>query len=65
VYLADSADFKDGTFSKHCSALTGSGFESPNDTIHVTVTAKQQEKQLHNTMITYRLKSFISLKNEC
>lgn len=34
VHLADSADFKDSAFNKLCSSLTGSYFESPNDTIH-------------------------------
>ncbi len=34
VHLADSADFKGGTYNKQYSGLTGSCFESPNDTIH-------------------------------
>ncbi len=29
-HLADSADFKGGTFNKHCSGLTGNRFEMPN-----------------------------------
>jgi hypothetical protein len=37
VHLADSANFKGITPNKLCSGLTGSCFESPNDTIHVTV----------------------------
>ena len=37
VHSADSANFKGVTFNIHCSGLTGSCFESPNDTIHVTV----------------------------
>jgi len=37
VHLAVSVYFKDITFNKLCSGLTGSCFESPNDTIHVTV----------------------------
>lgn len=37
VYLADSANFKVVTFNKRCSGSTGSCFEAPNDTIHVTV----------------------------
>ena len=37
VHLADSAIFKGVTFNKLCNGLTGSCFESPNDTIHVTV----------------------------
>ena len=39
VHLADSANFKGVTSNKLCSGLTGSCFESPNDTIHVTVVA--------------------------
>ena len=39
VHLADSANLKCVTSNKHCSGLTGSCFESPNDTIHVTVMA--------------------------
>jgi hypothetical protein len=37
VHLADSANFKGVTFNKLCNGLTGSCFESPNDTIHVNV----------------------------
>ena len=37
VHLADSANFKGVTSNKLCNGLTGSCFESPNDTIHVTV----------------------------
>lgn len=37
VHLADSAKFKGVTSKKLCSGLTGLCFESPNDTIHVTV----------------------------
>jgi hypothetical protein len=29
-HLADSADFKVGTFNKHCNGLTGNRFEMPN-----------------------------------
>ena len=36
VHLADSTNFKGVTSNKRCSGLTGSCFESPNDTIHVT-----------------------------
>lgn len=39
VHLADSANFKVVTSNKLCSGLTGLCFESPNDTIHVTVTS--------------------------
>jgi hypothetical protein len=37
VHLADSANIKGVTHNKRCSGLTGLCFESPNDTIHVTV----------------------------
>jgi hypothetical protein len=37
VHLADSANFKGVTPNKRCNGLTGSCFESPNDTIHLTV----------------------------
>ena len=37
VHLADSANFKGVTSNNHCCGLTGSCFESPNDTIHVAV----------------------------
>jgi hypothetical protein len=37
VHLADSANIKAVTHNKRCNGLTGSCFESPNDTIHVTV----------------------------
>ena len=37
VHLADSANFKGVTSNKLCNGLTGLCFESPNDTIHVTV----------------------------
>lgn len=40
VHLADSANFVGVTFNKLCNGLTGSYFESPNDTIHVTVMCK-------------------------
>ncbi len=29
-HLADSADFKGGTFNKHCNGLTGNRLEMPN-----------------------------------
>lgn len=45
VHLADSANFMGVTFNKLCNGLTGSCFESPNDTIHVTVSG-QLEKLL-------------------
>ena len=37
VHLADSANIKGVTSNKLCGGLTNSCFESPNDTIHVTV----------------------------
>ncbi len=37
VHLADSANFKGIASNKPCNGLIGSCFESPNDTIHVTV----------------------------
>ena len=40
VHLADCANFESVTSNKLCSGLTGLCFKSPNDTIHVTVTAK-------------------------
>jgi hypothetical protein len=42
--LADSADFKGIASNKPCNGLTGSCFESPNDTIHVTVVANVKER---------------------
>ena len=41
VHLADSADFKGAASNKICIGLKGSCFESPNDTIHVTVTLRK------------------------
>ena len=40
VHLADSANIESVTSNKLCNGLTGSCFESPNDTIHVTVIAQ-------------------------
>ena len=37
VHLADSANIEGVASNKRCNDLTGSCFESPNDTIHVTV----------------------------
>ena len=37
VHLANSANIQGVTSNKPCSGLTGLCFESPNDTIHVTV----------------------------
>jgi len=44
VHLAVSADFKGGTFNKLCSGLTGSCFESPNDTIHANRYQQAEER---------------------
>ncbi len=43
MHLADSTNIKVVTFNKRCSGLTGSCFESPNDTIHVTVGSKRSK----------------------
>ncbi len=40
VHLADSANIKGITSNKLCSGLTGLCFDSPNDTIHVTVSGQ-------------------------
>lgn len=50
VHLADSANIESVTPNKLCSGLTGSCFESPNDTIHVTVMpyAKKTSVQTRN-----------------
>ena len=45
VHLADSANFKGVTSNKRCSGLTGLCFESPNDTIHVTVVAHYKKTE--------------------
>ena len=48
VHLADSSNFKGVTPNKLCSGLTGSFFESPNDTIHATVGCNAKTAQLGN-----------------
>ena len=49
VHLADSANIKDVTSNKLCSGLTGSCFETPNDTIHVNVLqASRKNNQRHD-----------------
>lgn len=45
MHLADSAKFEGVTFYKLCNGLTGSCFELPNDTIHVTVSGKAMTTQ--------------------
>ena len=50
VHLADSANFKGVASNKHCKGMTGSCFESPNDTIHVTVTANLGKQLSHNSI---------------
>jgi len=49
VHLADSAKLKGVTSNIHCAGLTGSCFESPNDTIHVTVISNKNKKKGGNT----------------
>jgi len=48
VHLANSAKFEGVTSNKRCSGLTGSCFESPNDTIHVTVGVKRTKGAKYN-----------------
>ncbi|HLW61810.1 MAG TPA: hypothetical protein VKY33_00285 [Flavobacterium sp.] len=43
VHLADSTNIKGVTSNKLYHGLTGSCFESPNDTIHVTVVRKPKK----------------------
>jgi hypothetical protein len=43
VHLADSANIKSVTSNRLCNGLTGLCFESLNDSINVTVTAKLKE----------------------
>ena len=42
VHLADSANLKGVTINKLCNGLTSLCFESPTDTIHVTLAANQR-----------------------
>lgn len=55
MHLADSANFKGVTSNKLCNSSTGSCFESPNDTIHVTVVPnakiKTMPRNLSNLLI--------------
>ena len=62
VHLADSANFKGITSNKRCSGLTGSCFESPNDTIHVTVGSNLSE--LINVLISNTVRLFLPLLRE-
>jgi hypothetical protein len=60
VHLADSANFEGVTSIKLFSGLTGSCFESPNDTIHVTVVkhlARSRIIRLSNVIMTARKKT--------
>lgn len=50
VHLADSANIEGVASNKRCNDLTGSCFESPNDTIHVTVTANAKKTTTVNKM---------------
>jgi hypothetical protein len=43
VHLADSANLKGVTSNKLNSGLTGSCFESPNDTIHGTLCTRRKK----------------------
>jgi|GEM_PF-3080516 len=66
VYLADSANFVGVTSNKLCNGLTGSCFESPNDTIHVTVSNNSGYKILMrlNPQITIKWRQLlISLRS--
>jgi hypothetical protein len=45
VHLADSANLEVVTSNKLCGGLTGLFFESPNDTIHVTVVKHAKKQQ--------------------
>ncbi|SMO92769.1 hypothetical protein SAMN06265379_1172 [Saccharicrinis carchari] len=57
MHLADSANFKGVTSNKLCNGLTGSCFESPNDTIHVTVVGYYdlQLETVKNLIINYEM----------
>ena len=55
VHLAYSANFKAITSNKRCGVLTGLCFESPNDTIHVTVSCNIR-KLPHNFIYLQNLK---------
>jgi len=48
VHLADSANLKGVTSNNLSNGLTGSYFESPNDTIHVTVASNLKEPSTYN-----------------
>ena len=58
VYLADSVNFVGVTSNKLCNGLTGSCFESPNDTIHVTVSGygKKKDRQKKTDKMTIFVK---------
>lgn len=56
VHLADSANIKGVTPNKRCSGLTGLCFESPNDTIHVTVIIAKGNT---NHLIIKHLKNYL------
>ena len=53
VHLANSANFEGVTPNKLCIGLTGLCFESPNDTIHVTVRPRNN-LQIVNKNPTYQ-----------
>ncbi len=60
MHLADSANFKGVTSNKLCGVLTSACFESPNDTIHVTVTGKQCKTELVAKITFLPLKLILS-----
>ncbi len=62
VHLADSANIKGVTPNKRCSGLTGLCFESPNDTIHVTVRANKKMNTTDN--ILYKSEAYLNIKRQ-
>jgi ribosomal protein S1 len=56
VHLADGTNFKGVTSNKRCNGLTGSCFESPNDTIHVTVVRKPKKRHSSNMIADLKKK---------
>jgi len=64
VHLADSANFEGITSYVLCSGLTGSCFESPNDTIHVTVVVQLKEKPISYCFLIKKLVSSYKKMND-
>jgi len=52
VHLADSANIKGITSNKLCGGLTGLCFDSPNDTIHVTVSRQCKKTETNRQFAT-------------